>query len=49
MSDETNRRDPGWGWWSMKIKLLSTADWIILTLLGAGSAMGGVATYMVVF
>ena len=47
MSDETHRRDPGW--WFTKMKLLSTLDWIILTLLGAGSAMGSVATYMVVF
>ncbi len=47
MSDETHRLAPGR--WSMKMKMLSTADWIILTLLGAGSAMGGVAIYMVVF
>ena len=34
---------------SWPVKVSSTADWIILVLLGTGSTMAAVATYIVVF
>lgn len=47
MTDATHRRILGW--WSMKLKMLSTVDRIILPVLGVGSIMAGAATYMLVF
>ena len=47
MTDETHRRILDW--WSLKVKMLSTVDRIILPMLGVGSIMAGVATYMLVF